>query len=385
MKSNGKYENYLDFDLHGIVGIRFISPSSSDVKHILKQLFPFESDLKRDPDITVTFKENWELGEINYLGLDNAAFNENGFYILSNGRVPLKVKIPFEQIGNKCEIICERGIVGVPLLNYIINLTFLKNNFLPIHASAFSYNKSNSMIIGWSKGGKTEALLSFIKNGAEYIGDETVFLSANGKEIFGVPVPVSIWEWQFKEIPELIPQLSMHQKIMFNGIHFYEFIYNLLKRLGLKNTVPLKLLEDALPSLRNQLSIRVSPDKLFKGKVSWEKHSIDRVILAVSHSSDEISLTESNKEDIVSRMISSNLYEFESFFSYYTKFKFAFPGVKNDFLENIPRLYKELIPRALAGVKSYRLVHPYPVSFKKLFDVMKPVLDSNKALEDRQE
>ena len=71
-------------------------------------------------------------------------------------------QIPFEQIGEKCEIVCEQGTFGIPLLHYIINLTFLKKKYLPMHASAFSYNNQGALIIGWSKGGKTEALFSFI-------------------------------------------------------------------------------------------------------------------------------------------------------------------------------------------------------------------------------
>ncbi|MGD8306773.1 MAG: hypothetical protein PVF17_08980, partial [Ignavibacteria bacterium] len=372
------------FDLHGIVGIRFKNPSDIDIKYISNLLSPFKSNLKREPDITVIFKENWELGELTYLGLNNAAFNEHGFYILSSGRTPLKVKIPFEQIGNKCEIVCEQGIIGIPLLNYIISLTFLKKNYLPIHASAFSYNKSNSMMIGWSKGGKTEALFSFIQNGAEFIGDETVFLSTSGKKIFGMPVPVSIWEWQFKEIKELIPRLSMQQRILFNGIHCYEFIYKTLKKIGLKKNAIVRLLGDALPSLSNQLNIRVAPDKIFKDKVSWDKHTLHRVILAVSHSNNETSIKEYDAESICSRMISSNLYEFEPFYSYYTKFKFAFPGVKNDFLENVPKLYEELIPQAISDIKTYKLAHPYPISFNKLFHVMEPVLNGKKDLDNKQ-
>lgn len=187
MVSDTSNSNYVDFDLYGIVGIRLIDPSDNDVKYVSRLLSRFKADLSREPDITIRFIKNWELGDVTYLGLNDAAFNENGFYILSSGRAPLKVKIPFEQIGEKCEIVCEQGIIGIPLLQYIINLTFLKKKYLPIHASAFSYDNQGALIIGWSKGGKTEALLSFIKHGAEFIGDETVIVSPDKKKCLVYP------------------------------------------------------------------------------------------------------------------------------------------------------------------------------------------------------
>ena len=376
MDNNTSNKHSVDFDIHGIVGLRLINPSESDVKYISKLLSHFRSELAREPDITIVYKESWDLGNISYLGLNEAAFNEDGFYILTSGRQALKVKIPFEQIGDKCEIVCEQGIVGIPLLHYVINLTLLKKNYLPIHASAFSYNDINALVIGWSKGGKSEALFSFVNHGAKFIGDETVILSADGKKMFGIPVPVSIWEWQFSEIPDLMPPLSIQKKVLFGGVHFLDGIYKASKKVKINNNSIVRLLGDALPALRKQLNIRVAPEKIFNGKLEWEKVTLDKIILAMSYSEDEISVSECNKDEITDRMISSNLFEFDSFYNYYSTFKFAFPGIKNDFLEMVPDIYNELLPKALSGIESYKVLHPYPVSYEKLYEAMKPIFES---------
>ena len=368
--------NYtVDYDIHGIVGLRLINPGDYDVKYISRLLSQFKSGLTREPDITIIYKENWDLGNVTYLGLNEAAFNDDGFYILTSGRQPLKVKIPFEQIGDKCEIVCEQGIVGIPLLNYIINLTFLKKNHLPIHASAFSYNDVNAMVIGWAKGGKSEALFSFINKGAKFVGDETVILSASENKMFGIPVPVSIWEWQFSEIHELMPQLSLQKKVLFGGVHFLDGIYNLTKKVKLNNNSVVSLLGDALPALRKQLHIKVPPEKIFNGKLEWEKVNLDKIILAMSYSRDEIKVSECSKDEIIDRMITSNLYEFDALYNYYDTFKFAFPGIKNEFLETVQETYNELLPKALSGIESYKVLHPYPVSYEKLYDAMKPIFE----------
>ncbi|MGB5847051.1 MAG: hypothetical protein WBH40_01110 [Ignavibacteriaceae bacterium] len=374
---NNVSNNHIDFDLYGIVGIRLIDPSDKDVKYVSRFLSRFKADLSKEPDITIRFKKKWELGDVTYLGLNDAAFNENGFYILSSGRAPLKVKIPFEQIGEKCEIVCEQGIIGIPLLHYIINLTFLKKKYLPMHASAFSYDNQGALIIGWSKGGKTEALFSFIKHGAEFIGDETVIVSPDGKKMFGIPVPVSIWEWQFSEIPELMPPLSAQKKILFKGVHFVERVNRFYSKGRLKKNAVVKLIGEALPTLRKQLNIRVNPEEIFNGKVRWSQVNLNKLVIIMSHNKDDITLDKCNTNKIADRMITSNLYELDSFNNYYNIFKFAFPGVKNDFLENLDKIYNKILPNAISGIESYKVLHPYPVSFEKLYTVMKPIFHKN--------
>jgi len=363
----------VDFDIYGIVGIRLVNPSDYDIKNISNHLTHFRSKLIREPDITIVYKEKWDIGGLTYLGLNEIGFNDGGFYILSSGKHPLKVKIPFEQIGSNCEIVCEQGIVGIPLLNRIINITFLKKNYLPIHASAFSYNNLNVLVIGWTKGGKSEVLFSFINHGARFIGDETVMLSADGKQMFGIPVPVSIWEWQFSEIPELMPPLKMKQKILFGGIHFLDGFYKLSKTVKLHNNSFFSLLGDALPTIKKKLNIRVAPEKIFDGKIDWKKVNVDKIVLTMSYSKDEISVSECDKHELIDRMICSNLDEFDSLYQYYSAFKFAFPGIRNRFLESVPDIYYELLPKAISGIESYKVLHPYPVSYEKLYGAMKPI------------
>jgi len=379
MRSNTTKNNNVDFDLHGVVGIRLVNPTDIDVKNISKLLSQFRADLTREPDITIVYEENWQLKDLSYLGLNDAAFNNEGFYILSSGRSDLKVRIPFEQIGDKCEIVCEQGIIGIPLLHSIINLTFLKKNYLPIHASAFSYNDINALVVGWTKGGKTEALFSFINHGARFIGDETVIISADGRKMFGIPVPVSIWEWQFSEIPDLMPPLSLQKRILFKGVHFVARLHKLMNRGILKNNPVVKLMGDSLPAFKRQLSVRVPPENIFNGKVEWGEVELNRVILAMSRSDSEISVNKGMPDELYNRIINSSIHELEAIYKYYYTFKFAFPSARNEFLERVETLYRSLLPKALSGVKNFEVFHPYPVSFEKLYLAMKPIFENEQS------
>ena len=82
-----------------------------------------------------------------------------------------------------------RGLPAIPLLVPIVNLTALANGALPLHASAFVHRGTGVVATGWSKGGKTEALLAFSANGARYVGDEWVYVAADGSRVSGIPSP----------------------------------------------------------------------------------------------------------------------------------------------------------------------------------------------------
>ena len=145
-----RLKNHYDFDIYGVVGLRLLNPSESDLKFIASYYSEYQKELTREPEITIRFVDFIDISDLIYIGLDNAGFNKDGYYILSSGRSRLKVKIPFEKIGQPLEITCQNGLLGVPLLNYIINLSFLSKNFIPLHASAFRYNEKNAVILGWS-------------------------------------------------------------------------------------------------------------------------------------------------------------------------------------------------------------------------------------------
>ncbi|HMQ30942.1 MAG TPA: hypothetical protein PKD53_09445, partial [Chloroflexaceae bacterium] len=44
---------WVDYDLHGLVGIRLIGASAGDAAAVTRQLGPVQAPLARDPDITI--------------------------------------------------------------------------------------------------------------------------------------------------------------------------------------------------------------------------------------------------------------------------------------------------------------------------------------------
>lgn len=363
-----KYENHLDFNLHGIVGLRLINPGSYDVKIIKKKFEIVPGDLTNEPDLVISYVNDLKLSNLTFVGLNTAAYNEDGFYILSNGKDDVKVKIPFEDIGLKPVIIvCESGFSDIPLLNHIINFIYLSKSILPLHATAFEYNGLGTLVLGWAKGGKTESLLSFIKNGAKFVSDEVSLIPGDGAEILGLKIPICIWDWQFKEIPDFIPKINLKTKLLFKSIHIID---------GINKRLRIGLLSKALPLLKTQLNIKVLPSEVFKSKEILSKTSLDIIVLAMSHDSEKIILEPIDPGEIVDRMISSQEFERNYFLNYYNIFKYAFPRLRNEFLETINDLQYSLMRKALGNKKAFVVKHPYPVSFDKLYDGMKTIFQT---------
>ena len=368
--------NYIEVDYLGAAGIRFENISRKEVSSIVNNFSAFEKELDREPEIVVHFVDRLETPDLIFLGLDYAAFDNEKFYLISDPVSKKKVSIPFNKIGQKIEIICEKGVKSIPLLNHIINFYLIKNNFVPIHSSGFYFDNKGILVMGWTKGGKTETLLSFANHGAEYVGDEWVVLKPDGSEMCGLHVPVTIWKWQLSYIKKIVKNIGLVNKLIFSTISILEVINNISIKLELDKAFPFKLLGQGLPHLRKLLKIRKSPEDLFKDKIRSSMIRLDAIVLALSHESNKIVAKECEPEEIIKRMIHSNDYEQLPFFEFYKAFKYAFPERSNEFLDNIKNIHSGLLLNALQGKKSFKISHPYPVSFEALFSKLSLALSN---------
>jgi hypothetical protein len=233
------------------------------------------------------------------------------------------------------------------------------------------------LVTGWSRSGKTEALLAFANHGAKYVGDEWVILTKDGQQMYGLPEPITVWDWQTKEVPLIRSKFTFSDRFLFKTIHIIE---NLHKRFGngkLKNSFLVRTVDNAMPALTRQLRIKIPPTTIFDTELFALKAKPQKLFLVISHNESSISVEPWESRDIARRMLHSVQYEQLPFFEYYYAFKFAFPDLQNDFLENIPELQADLLRRALQGKESYRVLHPYPVSLESLFHEMEPFCRSS--------
>ena len=360
----------VDYDIHGVVGIRLENPVESDIRAVEKQICFPQTRLGREPDITIRFTPKLAIAPLTYTGLF-AGYNDDGFFILKSSKKPCKVRIPFEKIGEECEILCESGLRSVPLLIAIINLTFLRKNYLSLHASGFVFEETGVVLTGWAKGGKTEVMLAFAEHGAQYVADEWTVFPADGSRMFGLAEPVRLWDWHLAQVPRLVQQKSRQQRLVFKTIHALAGFHKVLAKGRLKRFFPIKALGEALPALKRQLNIRVTPEALFDGRL-LDVAKPEKVFLVMSHDQPETRVESCGIDEIIERMIHSNEFEQLVLTEHYKTFRFAFPGRENALIENLPEIQRKLLQTVFAGKTAYKVLHPYPVVFEKLYQKMAP-------------
>src|SRR6267143_6776042 len=353
--------NTVDFDIHGLVGVRLVAPSPANVTAVSAQIGPPSSRMLRRPDIVVRYVDRLSTGTLHYVDLGKTASSEAGFIVFSEGEAEGKVSIPFERIGTDCEILCERSVGWIPLLIPIINLTALrKHRCVPIHASAFVHEGTGVLVTGWVKSGKSEALLAFSQYGASYVGGEWVLLSSDGNTMYGLPGTFRMWEWQRRELSNL--QHIGSNAGIFRLIRFLDGVQRTMPE-TLFRFGPLKLLRQAMPALCRQLNFRVEPKAIFGDRCARLVGHPDKIFIGMVRSDERVLIEPAEPATVADQLACAMEFELTSLMSHYRAFKFAFPGMRNEYLEKAHEVLRDALRQALEAKEVYTLYHPYPVSF----------------------
>lgn len=363
----------LDFDLHGIVGIRLVNPTAGDMAAVKRQLGSIQAPLTRPPDIIINFVDQIPLSSpVRYLGVEDVGFTGDAFLVFrGKQKAHVKAQIPFQQIGyDQCQIVCESGLPAVPLLMPILNLTVLSKGALPMHATAFNYNGKGILVTGWAKGGKTEMLLAYAANGAEYIGDEWVYISEDGDCMFGIPEPIRLWYWHLQEMPRYKAKVNRSDMLRLQTLNL--FVKSLEQIQSNRSSAPFRFMRRISALVKQQLYVQLPPERLFGHTMNGRTGSPEKIFFVGSHAEPILEVQPIAPQEIAERMVFSLQEERKDFMSYYLKYRFAFPGKSNAFIDRAEELQRKILLKILAGKDSYSLYHPYPVSIPAMYEVSHP-------------
>jgi hypothetical protein len=367
----------VDFDLHGIVGIRILDARPADVAAVTRQLGPLVAPLAGEPDITVRFVDELpERGPLTYAGLDAAAAG-NRFYVLrgKDGRAA-RTLLPVADVGGRCDIVCERRGGHVPHLLAVINLTALAKGVLPLHASAFTYRGTGVLVTGWAKGGKTETLLAFAARGAQYVGDEWVYLTPDGG-MHGVPEPIRLWHWHVDQLPELRATLPAGTRARLDLLPSAAS-----SATALGNRLPGtagSVLRRAAPVLRRQAHVQVPPAQLFGAEAVALHGHLDHVVLVESHDRDDVTIEPVPGSTVADRMLASLEDERAPFLQLYRQYRFLFPRSQAAAVLEAADRERSLLHARLGSRPAHLLRHPYPVRLDSLVPPIQGLLPAGDA------
>jgi hypothetical protein len=362
----------VDFDLHGLAGIRLIDASPSDARAIERQLGPLAKPLEREPDITIRFVDQAvDPSRLRYLGAREVGWTDDAFYVLKSRKTPVVVRIPMEDVGGRCEIVCEHGLPAVPFLIAILNLTVLGNGALPLHAAAFEHDGVGTLITGWSKGGKTELLMAAAGAGARYIGDEWVYLTTDGR-MYGIPEPIRLWDWHLRQLPAVRASLGLGDRVKLRGIPAISGIERAMPK-RIRRSAPGRAAHRAMPILEEQLRVDIAPETLF-GPVGDLSGRLDRILFVVSAAGSETTLEAIDPLAVAERMVASLMYERREFLALWQQARFTQPGIHNEHIETFEDRQRELLRGIFRGRPACLVTHPYPVDIHALFEAVRPAI-----------
>lgn len=359
---SGPRAEVLDFDLHGLVAIRLVGATPGDAAAVARQLGPLQAVVDREPDLVIRFVEGLERSaRVRLIGVDDAGFTDDAFLVLrSKHKSPARVKIDFSELGGPAEIVCERGLAAVPLLIPILNMTLLGKGVLPLHASAFIHDGIGVVATGWSKGGKTEALLAFASHGAEYVGDEWVYIPGDGGRVFGIPEPIRMWRWQLQQLPQYERLIGRGERARLRALDALQGGASAWRRGPAGRARAL---------LKRQLYVDVDPQRLF-GRLGGMAAPFDRLFLLVGHEQQDVTVERIDPSEVARRMVFSLQHENLELTAAYLKYRFAFPESSSDLLEQAASLQRDALLQVLADKPAFVVHHPYPVSLDRLFGAM---------------
>lgn len=364
----------VEFDLHGLVGIRLVDPSPGDVAAVSKQLGVLQQTLTREPDITIRFVGHLLTPPLRHLGFKKLGFTDNALFVYEDGVNGGKVRIPFAQLGRKCEIVCESGLQSVPLLKPIIALTAQAKGFVSVHASAFVHNGVGVLMVGWAESGKTTALLGFAAQGAELIGEDWVLVTGDGKKMCGLPTMIELSSSHLKTVPHVRRTIKRSRLLKLAALQRIHRIQDAaLGRKGQRTGLG-ALLGRIVTALEQRAYPTVPPQAIFGNHVGSLVGRPDKVFLLVSHDDPWIEVKPTPPSEMALRLAHLAQYEQIHLLEHYLAFKFAFPEATNPIIESSFVTHHEILSQALIGKDIYTVWHPYPLVFSELYEEIEPLL-----------
>ena len=366
----------IDFDIHGVVCVRLIDPSPSDLAAACKLLGSPSKPLLTSPDITVRFVDNLPAREIKFLGTRQHAFTDDGFFLLQEGTRRVQARIPFEGIGGPCEIVCKRGLGSVPILIPIVSLTAVKRGRIPLHASAVVHHGLGILMAGWPHCGKTAALLGFASMGAEYVGEEWVLLNSNGKEMQGLVTPLEISRWHVASLPHVRSAVNLRNRCAFHGIGVLDRLLKIVSSERIRTSFVFRSLQRASAAVEGRLRPAVAPSAIFQDRIRSAGAQVNKIFLFVKHEDHRVEVEPIAPFEMARRLAFLVQHELSPLLQHYSAYRFAFPNRRNEFLEDAAESSFGMLARALKGKETYVVRLPYPQVFPELYRAMQPFCKS---------
>jgi hypothetical protein len=369
--SNAEMSRVVDFDIHGIVGVRLEGASPAEVRTVERQLGAMQGALVRRPDIVLRFSEAVIPPVLRYGGTEACGYDGEAFYLLAPGRRRAGVRIDFQRLGHGCELLCDRGLAKIPFLSTLVTVCALRAGYVPIHASGCLSDGVGMLLVGWAGGGKTSALLAFASRGAAYVGDDWILVSADGGTMRGIPQRICVRDWQLRQLPGLRRRVSYSRRLAMSAAGAVERCLRAACS-AVRDGTLLRIMDDLANVFHRRINVQLEANVLFGARAAAHSAKPQRVFLLVKHDGDDIDVEPLDSSDLIGRLVAINQAEQEPLMEAYRTFLFAWPERTSALLDDILPLQRQLLATAFENARAWVVGHPSPCDLESLHAAMQP-------------
>ncbi len=360
-------------DLHGLLAIGLVGAGSGEIAAIRRQVGPLPAVEGRDPDIVIRFVDRLTPhGPLRPLGREAAHDDETFLVLRGRRKAGVRVAVPVDRLGSRpIELVAERGLPAVPYLLPIMNLTMLSAGIIPVHASAFIADGRGTLVTGWAKGGKSEALLAFADHGATYVGDEWVFVTADGSSMAGLPEPMRVWDWQLEQVPHLRDRIGLGRRLRLGAAAGTSRVLHATSQAPLlRSTAPGDTARRLEAIAEQQRSLQIPPARIFDGRVAPGLTPLDVVILIETVIDAGPTVERIAPAQVARRAAATIAYESLDIQALALAYRYAFPDREIPILGALAATIEDRLGTALTATPCLLVRHPSPADIPALHDVI---------------
>jgi hypothetical protein len=360
-----------DFDLFGLLRVRAESANERQLARIAHQLGVEPRRSSGRADLTISFAPATTEGRPLAMAGPDAGAVDGSFVIVDGGA---RTAIPFDALGRGTVIRCDPGVTSVPHLIPLVNALFLGIGVLPLHASTADLNGQGIATAGWSKGGKTEALLALMSAGAAPVADEWTYVEPASRVAHGALGPVRLTAEHLSERPELRRLVGARRRARMSvagaGLRAYRGILTrswrrvpafgwLHRFVGLLETASgADLGLAALGAEGGMRTVRLR-----------------QIVLVMASEGPETSLSTIDAPTAVERMVAAHMHHRRALLDRYETFRFCFPERRSELIETLETRERALLAELFGEDEVPVVTHPHPASIGQLRATLLRALD----------
>ena len=370
----------VDYDIHGVLGLRLIDPPSSLARLVARQFDPWRpSPLSSEPDVTISRLRSRAYREASYRLGDAGDSQESEFsdseFILRKGM--MAISVPFASVGSGC-VIGWSGGSGMRrlLIDYVrpaLQISLLPKGRVALHSAAVALEGKGILLAGWAESGKTEATLGFLQAGAAFVSDKWTILDGDGSAIHHFPTPITVRNWMIDLIPGLRDRLKGTELLRARAAGLATSVL----RVEVLARAPMTTEVQGLAELAGRVS--VTPTQLLgkdgDGPGQWRSMPsapFESLFLLVTSNRDRIAVREADVDEVAGRLADCAAYERRALFGLYQRYKYAFPGRRNRLMEEAREAESRMLAKALESKRVFLVEAPFPFNPSALYRAIQP-------------